>query len=77
MKTRVRSIDKSEVSIPLGIVVEKRKSTHPWGDWIWTPVSVILNARADAKIMTLWWSLEILAFERSKFLQDLHVTSSH
>ncbi len=43
-----RSIDNWEVSLPLGIVVEKRKSSHPWADWIWKPVSVVLNAPADA-----------------------------
>lgn len=37
-------ISRREISIPLGIVVEKRKSKHPWGDWIWKPVSVIPGA---------------------------------
>ena len=43
----MNTIESREVTIPLGIVVEKRKSTHPWGDWIWTPVAVFMNAAED------------------------------
>jgi hypothetical protein len=32
------------VRMPLGVVVERRKSTSRWQDWIWRPVSVILGA---------------------------------
>ena len=44
----MRSIDTKEASIPLGIIVEKRKSTHPWADWNWKPISVLCNP-PDAK----------------------------
>ncbi|MBA4783678.1 MAG: DUF3305 domain-containing protein [Rhizobiales bacterium] len=37
-------IARKQITLPLGIVVEKRKSTHPWGDWIWEPVEVIPGA---------------------------------
>lgn len=37
-------IAQPQISIPLGIVLERRKSKHPWGDWIWQPVSVIPGA---------------------------------
>lgn len=40
----MKTIEKREVSIPLGIIVEKRKSTHPWADWIWRPIAVFMNA---------------------------------
>jgi hypothetical protein len=40
----LKTVENREISIPLGIVVEKRKSTHPWGDWIWKPVAVFMNA---------------------------------
>lgn len=40
----MKTVENREISIPLGIVVEKRKSTHPWGDWIWKPVAVFMNA---------------------------------
>ena len=35
---------KREVSLPLGIIVEKRKSAHPWADWSWRPVAVFPSA---------------------------------
>ncbi len=44
----MRTVDEREVKIPLGIVVEKRKSSHPWADWIWKPVSVFMNAPEGA-----------------------------
>ena len=37
-------LTKRELSIPVGVVLEKRKSTHPWGDWILRPVSVLPGA---------------------------------
>ena len=37
-----------EVSLPLGIIVERRVSNHPWADWIWKPVAVFMNGAADA-----------------------------
>ncbi len=40
----MKTVENREISIPLGIVVEKRKSAHPWGDWIWKPVAVFMNA---------------------------------
>lgn len=40
----MNTVESREVTIPLGIVVEKRKSSHPWGDWIWAPVAVFMNA---------------------------------
>jgi len=39
----LRSIDTKEASILLGIVVEKRKSNHPWADWNWKPLCVLFN----------------------------------
>lgn len=42
-----------EIEIPLGIVVEKRKSKHPWGDWIWKPIEVIPGAGAIDDWVTL------------------------
>ena len=38
------SITQREVSILLGVVVERRPSSHPWADWVWKPISVFLNA---------------------------------
>lgn len=40
----MRSVEEREVSLPIGIVVEKRKSKHPWADWNWKPVAVFIDA---------------------------------
>ena len=29
------------VSIPVGVVVERRKATSPWADYVWQPVAVL------------------------------------
>ncbi|WP_448207689.1 DUF3305 domain-containing protein [Azospirillum sp. sgz302134] len=31
-------------TMPVGIVLERRKSASPWVDWVWNPVSVIPGA---------------------------------
>jgi Protein of unknown function (DUF3305) len=31
-------------AMPLGVVVERRRSRSPWQDWIWRPVSVVAGA---------------------------------
>jgi len=72
MNQPARSIDKSEVSIPLGIVVEKRKSSHPWADWIWMPVSVIVNAKADAKWVEMVRTGESVQYQAGTLLLTLH-----
>jgi len=41
--THRRAMERS-VRMALGVVVERRKSTSPWQDWSWRPVSVILGA---------------------------------
>ena len=32
------------VSLPLGVVVERRKGTSRWQDWVWRPVAVLPGA---------------------------------
>ncbi|QDY69798.1 DUF3305 domain-containing protein [Qingshengfaniella alkalisoli] len=34
------SIEQRETSLPVGVIVEKRRSNHPWMDWGWKPVEV-------------------------------------
>lgn len=67
-----KSIDKSEVSIPLGIVVEKRKSDHPWADWVWMPVSVFLNASPTAKWRQMAKSAGCTRYHAGTVLLTLH-----
>lgn len=38
------TVQQREVRIPVGVVVEKRASRHPWGQPIWEPVSVFTPA---------------------------------
>ncbi len=33
-----------EITRHVGILLERRKSTHPWGDYIWMPVAVLDEA---------------------------------
>lgn len=49
MKEANRTIVHREVSLALGIVVEKRKSKHPWADWIWKPVAVFVHPTGMAE----------------------------
>ena len=37
------TLNKTE-TMPLGIVLERRKSASPWAEWAWRPVSVIPGA---------------------------------
>lgn len=67
-----RSIDKSEVSIPLGIVVEKRESDHPWADSVWMPVSVFLNANPTAKWQVMMKSDGCTRYHAGTLLLTLH-----
>ena len=32
------------VSVPVGVVVERRKATSPWADFVWQPVAVLPDA---------------------------------
>ncbi|MEQ8355187.1 MAG: DUF3305 domain-containing protein [Kiloniellaceae bacterium] len=38
-------MEKSE-TIPLGVVIERRRSNHPWSDFAWRPIAVIPGAAA-------------------------------
>lgn len=68
----MRSVDGREVSIPLGIVVEKRKSSHPWADWNWTPVSVFMNAPANAEWEELMRGDGFVRYHAATLLLTLH-----
>jgi hypothetical protein len=40
------------LSIPVGVVVERRKATSPWAEFIWRPVAVLAGA-PDAEPWTI------------------------
>lgn len=41
------------VTVELGVVVERRKATSPWQDWLWRPVAVVsgLAAAEDWRLL--------------------------
>lgn len=41
----MRSVENREVNLPLGIIVEKRKSKHPWSNWSWKPIAVFVDEK--------------------------------
>ena len=54
------SVEDREVSLPIGVVVEKRKSSHPWAHWNWKTVAVFIDGSlpkgshfAFHKVMTI------------------------
>ena len=72
MTKQTRSVDRGEVSIPLGIVVEKRDSTHPWADCIWMPVGVFLNAPPTVVWQEMVSSPGIIRYHAGTLLLTLH-----
>lgn len=65
-------IEQREISIPLGIVVEKRKSSHPWADWIWAPVAVFTNADPDACWVELVRKESVVRYHAATLEMTLH-----
>ena len=41
------SIEQTEVSLSMGLVVERRPSSHPWAEAIWRPVAAYLVSEQD------------------------------
>jgi len=68
----VSSIVDREVSIPLGIVVEKRKSSHPWADWVWKPTAVFLNGSQDASWDILMSGDDFVQYHAATLSLTLH-----
>lgn len=66
------TVKNREVSIPLGIVVEKRPSTHPWADWKWVPVSVFLNAQTGVDWEVMLSEEGIVRYHAATLLLTLH-----
>lgn len=68
----MKSVDDREVSLALGIVVEKRKSKHPWADWIWKPVSVVANAATDVAWYEMTRTENSVHYHAGTLLLTLH-----
>lgn len=68
----MRTVENREVEISLGIIVEKRKSTHPWGDWIWKPVAVFMNAPEEASWSELIRGEDYIRYHAATLPLTLH-----
>ncbi len=68
----MNTIKSREISVPLGIVVEKRKSTHPWGDWIWKPVAVFMNAAEGVTWVELMRGEDYVRYHAATLPLTLH-----
>ncbi len=40
------SVKENEVALPIGVIVEKRKSKSVWSPWTWRPVAVFVDVQA-------------------------------
>ncbi len=72
MAKTTTSIDQSQITIALGIVVEKKKSNHPWADWTWTPVSAFLNGDPQIQWVELMRSEDRIQYHAGTLLLTLH-----
>ena len=68
----MRSINKREVALPLGIIVEKRKSSHPWGDWNWFPSAVFINPPQNDGWQELMRGEEFVRYHAATLFLELH-----
>jgi len=68
----LRSVENREVSLPLGIVVEKRKSNHPWASWSWKPMAVFMNPPKTANWHVMEEGEDYTLFHANTLLLNLH-----
>ena len=65
------TVQQREVRIPLGIVVERRRSDHPWADATWVPVSVFMHA-PKASWMELLRTDDLVRYHAATLPLTLH-----
>ena len=68
----MRSVENREISIPVGIVVEKRKSTHPWADWNWIPRAVFMNAEEGVNWREMMRGDDFVQYHAATLHLNLH-----
>ncbi|MGI9350452.1 MAG: DUF3305 domain-containing protein [Rhizobiaceae bacterium] len=67
------SVEQKEVSLPIGIIVEKRKSLHPWANWNWKPVAVFVDLEfAEIEPVKLISGDDFEQFHAGTLLLNLH-----
>jgi hypothetical protein len=64
------------VSIPVGVVVERHKSTNPWLDYLWRPVSVLEGAPAAAPWTSLGSNGDVHTFYAGSAVVELYRTET-
>jgi hypothetical protein len=64
------------VSIPVGVVVERRKATSPWLDFIWRPSSVLLGVPSTERWARLGGTDEAAAFYAGAAVIELYRTEA-
>jgi hypothetical protein len=64
------------VSIPVGVVVERHRSTSRWLDFVWRPASVLVGVPAALPWTPLRQDGEIAAFYAGPAVVELHRTET-
>jgi hypothetical protein len=64
------------VSIPVGVVVERRRAKSLWADFIWRPVSVFVGKPSAEPWTVLDVQAEHVMFYAGKAIIELHRTES-
>jgi hypothetical protein len=61
-----------QVSIPVGVVVERHKATSPWIDFVWRPISALPGMPAAAPWTPLGTEGEVTTFYAGAAAVELH-----
>ncbi len=64
------------VSIPVGVVVERRKATSPWADFVWQPVAVLPDAPDAAPWTVLKHEGDRTSFYAGPAIVEFHTTET-
>jgi hypothetical protein len=62
--------------ITVGVVVERRKATSPWADYVWQPVAVLPDAPDAAPWTVLHHETERTSFYAGPAVIELHTTET-
>ena len=64
------------VSVPVGVVVERRKATSPWADFVWQPVAVLPDAPDAAPWTVLKHEGDRTSFYAGPAIVEFHTTET-
>jgi len=63
-----------EITVPLGVLVERRKIDHPWAEWSWKPVAVLSDPPAIDPWLVLKSDRDVTQFHAATVDLNLHRT---